>query len=283
MGEEVATNVGLGRLVRRALTPLVTTLVSLPAQWAINQKYTPTQFTESLLVNPFTASTLDHATLYRAMNLLGYANDKVEAFIKMHQKRLSPADLKLLLDHGQWTEQQAESYAAQLGYPSELQPTLLLLEELKEERGWIRSLVDDLETEVKDGRLTIDEFTTVLNGLPYSQPTRDIIIATVSYKVKAAVKRRPELLTDGELFYAFAAGLITVGDLTDRWNNRGIPQADQDVRLQLWLLHLDRLKELETLRAEQFQAKVIAFGEKQAGLKPGPLRPFPPVPPFPLK
>lgn len=282
LGEEVATNIGLGRLVRRALTPLITTLVSNPAQWAINQKYLPTQFKEAELVNPFLANTLDQPTLYRAMNLLGYSNDKIEAFIKMHQKRLSPADLKLLVDHGQWTQQQAETYTAQLGYPQELQPTVLTLEELKEERGWINKLVDELETEVHLGRLTIDEFTSVVNGLPYSQATRDIILGTVQYKVKAGVKLRPHLLSGGELFHAFAAGLITASDLTDRWNNLGLPQADQDVRLQLWLLQLNRLKELETLRQNQYNEKVKAFGEKQAGQKPGPLLPLPPVPPFPL-
>jgi hypothetical protein len=282
MGEEVATNVGLGRLVRRALTPLITTLVSNPAQWAINVKYLPTQFKETDLVNPYAQSILPHEQLYPAMHLLGYSDDKIAAFIRMHQKKLTPADLKLLLDHGQWTENQAETYIATLGYPSELQPTALLIEELKEQRTWITRLVDELEGEVKAGRVTIDEFTNVLNGLPYSQATKDVIIATATYKAKAGVHLRPHRLTPGELFYGFAAGLLTATDLTDRWTNEGLTQADQDTRLQLWLLRLNRLHELEKARQDQYAQKVRAFGEKQAGTKPGPLPPIPPVAPFPL-
>lgn len=282
LGEEVARNIGLGRLVRRALTPLIDTLVSKPAQWAINAKYTPAQFSEPMLVNPYLANSLPHDQLYNAMHLLGYSDDKIAAFITLHQKRLPPSQIKLLLDHGQWSENQAEDYLKTLGWPSELQPTVLLIEELLEERTWIARLVDEIEAEVKAGRVTIDEFTNVLQGLPYSQATKDIIIATATYKSKAGVHGRPHLLSGGELFYAFAAGLITSSDLTDRWTAQGLPAADQDIRLQLWLLHLNRLHELEQAKLLSYQEKQKAFLEKQGGTKPGPIPPIPPVPPFPL-
>lgn len=282
LGEEVATNIGLGRLVRRALTPLIDTLVSKPAQWAINAKYTPAQFSEPMLVNPYLANSLPHDQLYNAMHLLGYSDDKIAAFITLHQKRLPPSQIKLLLDHGQWNENQAEDYLKTLGWPAELQPTVLLIEELLEERTWIARLVDEIEGEVKAGRVTIDEFTNVLQGLPYSQATKDIIIATATYKSKAGVHGRPHLLSGGELFYAFAAGLITASDLTDRWTAQGLPAADQDIRLQLWLLHLNRLHELEQAKLTAYQEKQKVFLEKQGGTKPGPIPPIPPVPPFPL-
>jgi len=282
LGEEVATNIGLGRLVRRALTPLVTTLVSNPAQWAINIKYRPTQFKEGELVNPFLGTQLDQATLYNAMHLLGYSDDKIAAFIKMHQKRLRASDVKLLLDHGQWTENQAEDYMKTLGYPVELQPTALLIEELLEERGPIHELVTELLQEVKAGRKTVDEFTNVLQGLPYSQPTKDVYAAIATYKANAHKAARPHQLSGGELFYAFAAGIVTASDLTDRWTAQGLPAADQDIRLQLWLLHLNRLHELEQERQKAFQEKQQAFLQKLGGAKKVLSPPIPPVPPFPL-
>jgi hypothetical protein len=282
LGEEVANNIGLGRLVRRALTPLVTTLVSNPAQWAINIKYRPTQFKEGELVNPFLGTQLDQATLYNAMHLLGYSDDKIAAFIKMHQKRLRASDVKLLLDHGQWTENQAEDYMKTLGYPVELQPTALLIEELLEERGPIHELVTELLQEVKAGRKTVDEFTNVLQGLPYSQPTKDVYAAIATYKANAHKAARPHQLSGGELFYAFAAGIVTASDLTDRWTAQGLPAADQDIRLQLWLLHLNRLHELEQERQKAFQEKQQAFLQKLGGAKKVLSPPIPPVPPFPL-
>lgn len=304
LGEEVARNIGLGRLVRRALTPLVTTLVSNPAQWAINTKYLPTQFKENELVNPFAQTLLPTDKLYAAMHLLGYSDDKIAAFISMHQKRLTPSDIALLVNNALWSGPDAQKYLAAGGWPEGMQGTLFALEDLREQQKWYDKLVAELEEEVKTGRMTVDEFVNVLNGtavsstlgtpgaggislparqgLPYSDSVKQVIIATVKYKASAGVKLRPHLLSQGELYQAFGEGLLTAAELRDRWNNLGLPQADQDTRLQLWLLRLNRLHELETERQKQYTLKVQAFGEKQAGTKPGPLPPVPPVPPFPI-
>jgi len=289
LGEEVAQNIGLGRLVRRALQPLIQILVANPLTWAINTKYTPTQFPEALLVNPFLATSLPTDQLYNAMHLLGYSNDKISAFIAMHQKRLAPSEVKLLVDNAQWTQSQADTYVATLGWPTSLQPTVQLIEELREERAWISKLVDELNTELKAGRLTIDEFTNVVNGLPYSQPTKAIILGTAAYKSKALHAARPHQLSGGELFYLFAAGLIDATDLETRWTAQGLSQADADLRLQLWLLHLNRLHELETTKQQAYQEKVAKFILQKAVPVTAPAKqsyppapPLPPVPPFPL-
>lgn len=282
LGEEVARNIGLGRLVRRALTPLITTLVGNPAQWAINVKYRPTQFKEGELVNPFLGTQLPQDQLYNAMHLLGYTDDKIQAFIQMHQKRLSVADVKLLVENGFWQESQAETYVKNLGYPQELTQTVLLVEELKQQRGYVTKLVDQLETDVVHGWITMDEYNQVVNALPLSESERHIASGLVAYKQKAHATTRPHQLSGGELFYALAAGILTTGDLTDRWTAQGLPAADQEIRLQLWLLHLNRLHELEQAKQQAFQEKQSEFQQKQAGAKKVLVPPIPPVPPFPL-
>jgi hypothetical protein len=282
LGEEVANNIGLGRLVRRALTPLVTTLVSNPAQWAINVKYRPTQFKEGELVNPFLGTQLDHAQLYNAMYLLGYTDDKIAAFIKMHQKRLTVGDVGVLLNSGNWTESDASTYVQTLGYPHELVATVLQVEELREAERLADRLVSELESEVKAGRITTDEFNQTIGGLPFSNIKKQLLSSYIQYKAKAMHAARPHQLSGGELFYAFAAGIITSADLTTRWTAQGLPQADQDIRLQLWLLHLNRLHELEQERQTAFQEKQQAFLQKLGGAKKVLSPPIPPVPPFPL-
>jgi len=289
LGEEVAQNIGLGRLVRRALQPLIQILVANPLTWAINTKYTPTQFPEALLVNPYAATSLPTDQLYNAMHLLGYSNDKISAFIAMHQKRITPADIKLLVDHGLWTQGQADTYVATLGWPTALEPTVQTIEELREERSWLSKFVSELDAELKAGHLTLDEFTQVVNGLPYSQGVKDLINGTAAYKVKALHAAKPHQLSGGELFYMFAAGLIDASDLETRWLALGLSQADADLRLQLWLLHLNRLHELEQSKQQAYNEKQAKFLEKlkvpvkaSASQSTTPQPPVPPVPPFPL-
>ena len=299
LGEEVARNVGLGRLVRQALMPLVHILVAQPATWYYNTKYTPTQFTEGMLVNPYLASTLPHDQLYAAMNLLGYSNDKIDAFVKMHQKKLTPADAQLLVDNGLWDQNTAQQYISTLGWPTELVPLVQDLELLRRERGWYEKLIGELETEVKNGRMTLDEFTQILNGtgvqstlpgstlpaiqgLPFSQAEKNIIIATVTYKLAAHVAHAPHALSEGELVQAFEAGLLIADDLTQRWTALGLSEQDQNVRMALLLLRLSRLETVSKEKQAHYQQQLVAYVEKAGGVKPGPLAPVAPVPPFPI-
>jgi hypothetical protein len=282
LGEEVATNIGLGRLVRRALTPLVQILVANPATWALNIKYRPTQFKEADLVNPFTATTLDHTQLYNAMHLLGYSDDKIAAFIEMHQKKLTPADVQLLINWGFWSAEDGAKYVQRQGWPSGLAGNVLQLEGFREVRPWITKEIDVLLSEVGDGQITVNEFAQVIDGFALSAPEKSVIVALANYRAQKTHLHRPHQLSGGELFYAFAAGIVTASDLTDRWTAQGLTQADQDIRLQLWLLHLNRLHELEQERQKVFQEKQQAFLQKLGGAKKVLSPPVPPVPPFPL-
>lgn len=299
LGEEVARNIGLGRLVRQALMPLVHIMVALPYTWYLNTKYHPTQFNEGMLVNPFSATLLGHDKLYAAMDLLGYSTDKIDAFVKMHQKKFTPAEALLLVDNAIWQRQTAVDYAKTLGFPEELADTALGLEEMKRERGWYEKLISELETDVVRGAITLEEFAQILNGtsatttvagttlpasqgLPFSQAEKDIILATVTYKYAARKRVRPERLSEGELAAAFEAGLITATDLTDYWTARGLPEKDQNIRLLLILLRLSRLETLTAARRQHFQAQQVAYLEKAAGAKHVQIPPVEPIPPYPL-
>src|SRR5207244_1753262 len=46
-GETLAKNLGLGRLSRRALQPLIQTLIADPLQWQLNTTYRPTLLNET--------------------------------------------------------------------------------------------------------------------------------------------------------------------------------------------------------------------------------------------
>lgn len=282
LGEEVANNVGLGRLVRLALRPLVQILVANPATWALNTKYTPTQFQERDLVNPYLATSLPHDQLYNAMHLLGYSDDKIAAFIEMHQKRLTPRDVQLLINWGFWSAQEATEYIQRQGWPAGFAGNVLQLEGFHEVAGWITKEIELLLSEVGSGQITVTEFAQTIDGFAVSQPVKDVVVALANYRAAKSHLKKQARLSGGELFYAFAAGLLTDSELRDRWTAAGLSTDDQDVRMNLWLLHLNRLHELETTKQKQFEAKLKAFAEKQAGSKAGPIPPQPPVPPFPL-
>jgi hypothetical protein len=259
LGELVAENIGLGRLVRRALQPLIQILVANPMQWAINQQYTPTQFTIAELINPYAQTSVDQTHLFQAMNLLGYSNDKIQAIIEMHQKRFTPTDVKVFLDNGVWDEPTSEAYVTKLNWPAEIVPTVMLLEELRVERAWHDKLVAELEAEAKNGAITQEEFEAVIDLLPYSAGVKGIIKGTTAYKIKAHVgKTKAAHLSYAQQKQAFEAGLVTLSDLEDRWTAQGYSADDVNTLGLLLLLDLQKVEAAAAAKAAKAAAKTTA-------------------------
>lgn len=282
LGEEVARNIGLGRLVRRALTPLVQTLVAQPLQWAINTKYLPSQFTEAMLVNPFAQQILPHDQLYNAMHLLGYSDDKIAAFIQMHEKRLTPAEVQILINWGIWTAPDGEAYAQRLGWPAGMAGTVLQLEGLREVQVWIGKEVDALLNQVGEHSLTVNELAQTIDQFALAPPVKDVIVALANYRAQKPPASRPFRLSEGELAEAFEAGILTASDLNDKWTAGGLSPEDQNTRMQLILLRLAHLHTVETTRQQHYQQQLLAFEAKQAKKPTGAAPPAPPIAPFPL-
>jgi hypothetical protein len=249
LGEEVATNIGLGRLVRRALTPLVQILVAKPMEWWVNTTYTPTQFSLGELVNPYTLTQLPQAELFRSMNLLGFSAEKIQLFIQMHQKKLTPRDVYELTLNGGWTGQQGLDYVKTLGYPPDFTDLVLGIEDLREQQKWYDKLVAEIEQEVKAGTLTLDEFSQVLATLPYSKAVQNVIMATVEYKVKAHVGKPLRQLSYGQIKLAFEEGLLTESEIRQRWTAERYSESDQDVLMFLLLFDLQKVEAAAAAKA----------------------------------
>ena len=282
LGEEVAKNIGLGRLVRRALTPLIQIMVAQPLTWAINTKYLPTQFGIGELVNPYTATTMSQPKLYAAMHLLGYEDDKIAAFIQMHEKKLTPGDVQTLINWGFWTAADGQNYIARQGWPGGFAGNVLTLEGLHEVSPWITKEVDLLLGEVGSGILTVNECAQVVDQFALSQQVKDVVVALANYRAAKSAMHRPARLSEAELAEAFDAGILTASDLHDRWTALGLSADDQNTRMQLILLRLAHLHASEAAKQQKYQEALNVFEENAAARKKAAVPPQAPIAPFPL-
>jgi hypothetical protein len=71
-GENLANNLGLGRLARRALQPLIQMLVTIPMQWSLNAQYTPTLYGVSELIHGFNNGLVDAGVANNQLAYHGY-------------------------------------------------------------------------------------------------------------------------------------------------------------------------------------------------------------------
>jgi len=75
-GELMAKNLGLGRMARRALQPLVQTLVADPLQWQLNAQYLPKRLAERDLIKAWFRGAVVEDAMRAEMAQAGYSTDR---------------------------------------------------------------------------------------------------------------------------------------------------------------------------------------------------------------
>lgn len=106
-GTNLAGALGLGRLGRRALTPLVQILCSDPLTWSLNQQYRPKLLGPSELVRGFYRGKIDQDTMDQQLAWQGYSDMAIQAILADNTKQWSTAELIDLARWGAITDDQA--------------------------------------------------------------------------------------------------------------------------------------------------------------------------------
>ena len=268
IGEQVSSGLGLSKQMRIAIKPLLKTLVATPFQWKLNQTYFPQRFSAAEVVNPFAQTLMSHDIIVKDLELNGWSPDRAEELIKLHQKRLSPEEVELLVRWSNWSHDQAIDYIKHLGWPEELAETVLNLPNIKRYDSRANKLLDELEANVKDGSLTFDDFQTIVQASNYPTQEQNIILATVQTKVKAPHKS----LSVSELQNALDYGLITLDQLESELAVRGYTSDDLQILEAIILLKLAKSAEAIKLARFTYDAKVAKAAAKN--------QPPPPAPPI---
>lgn len=265
-GELMAKNLGLGRLTRVALRPLMTTLVATPFQWRLNQSFHPTQFREGDMISPLQQTLMSSDLIFQQMDLLGYSKDKIEALIKLHQKRLTVDEIDLFYRFGSAGRDDAIAHLADLGYPPDLAAQVLNAKDLGRGVTALRNLIDSAETAVTDGHITVDDFSALLDTLPIGPLEKAFRLQAVGFKVKAPHTH----LTLAQAQKAFEEGIWTLDQLSAYLDARGY-SADDSTTLQLiTLLALAKLDEAKKVAQFTYEQKVAKAKAKNQAIPPPP-------------
>lgn len=266
LGVEVARNLGLGRLNRQVMKPLINTLITVPYQWWLNQQFHPTQFKVGDLVNPFTQELMPHDTIFQALDLEGFSQDKIELLIKLHSKKVGLTDLELFDRYGIVPRDQTLNLMRVLGYPDDISEIVLEGVDLHRADAALAKLVDSAETSVTDGHITIDDFSTLLDSLPLGHHEKAFRLQALQYKVKAPHAH----LTTAQAQKAFEEGVWDLNQLEAYYTARGY-SADDNATLQiLTLLALAKIEESKKVAKFAYDKKVAAAKAKNLPVPPPP-------------
>jgi hypothetical protein len=225
LGVEVARNLGLGRLNRQAMKPLIDIMIAQPYKWWFNSRFHPTQFKIGEVINPYTQTQMPVEDVFAAADLEGYSHDKIEKLIRLHAKRPTLADVELFHRYQISTAQTTQAELTQLGYLEDTQEFVLAAADLQRADSALRALVDAAETSTVDGHITLDEFSALLDTLPLGDQEKKYRKLALTYRAKSPHKA----LTFAQLTKAFEDGMIDDAELRDRLARQGYSDGDVDI------------------------------------------------------
>lgn len=268
LGPEVARNIGLGRLVRRALSPLVDATIAKPYTRALSRKYRQDHISEKQLVTAMHRGTIpvDQVKDYLAQK--GYPDPQITELLEQLTSHLTDSELALLIRWGKATNEEALKQLQNEGWPAAQAQRKLDAIEMAKVETIINPYINWLEARAISGEISLQAFDLLLQGLPLSPLQREW-----ENKVVGAQRETPRTkLTLAQMRTAYFTGLITLDDWDAYLDREGY--SGQDATLLTYQLLHDAIYATERERRKAALVKrgvdhLLSFSQVKAAFKAG--------------
>lgn len=116
LSEAIIRSLGIGRLVRRGLSPLVDVTAATPMKWKVNKVFTPALLSESMAVREFLRGKWTRAQLDEELARQGWSAARIEAHLNSQQHFFGPSDVRQFVERGFWSNDQGLQHLRDQGY-----------------------------------------------------------------------------------------------------------------------------------------------------------------------
>jgi len=280
MNVAMARNIGLGRLARLVLRPLIQVLAVTPATWKLNQDYRPTRLKEADLLRLDRQMGLTPGQYKSEMQLLGYRDADIDALRNELLHEMTPEQWTYQIGAGKEARDHAQEILVALGYTSKEADDQLTVQSLIRIDKHYRVLLDYVIQGIRDGYLTTQQAIGIqtgissspdvvmlpdtetvgglIGGLPLSDQEKHVIASVI--RTIAQVPR--SRLTPAELSTALEGGFLDPGLYTQQLRLHGYDILEQQILIEEALLKL-------TTGKTTAKAKELTLAEAKAALKAG--------------
>lgn len=270
-GELMAKNLGLGRLSRRVLTPILQETVVGPMQRKLNQQYRPANLDTKQIASAHIRGDFDNSDFSNRLAMLGYTDDDIVVLLRDTYTRLSVGELFTLHETGNLSDSDNLKAMQALGYNTFDVPLFRQARALELVRTIDRAYIVTAITDLHHGLIDLATFTA------------DVDATILTPEEKAAYKRnganraaaRGRLLSINFLKKAYLNSSITLGEYLAHAAELGYEQSDIDILEQELLVEQKaeaaKIKAQATKIAARAQtaaakkAAIIAAAEKAEG------------------
>jgi len=246
-GEMMAKNLGLGRMARRALQPLIQTVIADPLQWALNQQYHPKMLGPDVATRAYNRQLINNADWFQEMSYAGYNPARSVALQSEYLSHIPTSDIEVLRNLGKFTDDDAVRALWNQNYDNGSAQQIMQVWDANAAKPYVDALATTLRTLHVNGdidRVTFEAAVDRLNiGAAAQAAIKDNVATELLYPRKQ--------LTLAEIQSAYVSGLVDLDQLGAYLQKSGYSSDDATVLTMQTLLKLDT-KEAQ-IRVAQFK------------------------------
>lgn len=276
LAKDLINNLGLNRLARTALRPLVRATITTPLEWKTNKAYRPTMLGPSTVLRQFMRGRWSWEDTLEELARAGYSDERINALLNEQRKFFGAGEVRTFVDRGYWTGDQGLQHLRDQGYDEQGALDTIRLEGIKRldqvetqeanaivgayvsrdiDRGELLAQLDAHVT-VPTERALFAEIADVRRALNVRHLSSGQAAAAVKAKILAYVDYRDALTREG-----YTDQAITVLDLMLRW------EIDKQTSIEKHRADLDAERALEKQARDAAAAAKRAQVEADAAAK----------------
>ena len=222
LDEVMQQTLGLGRINRRIMGPLLKTLVADPFQWDINKRFTPAIFNAGQLVRLVNRGEIDSGDYFEKMSWLGFDQAKATQMRTLLSRLPEKEDVAKLLELGAITPEEVTEIFEALGYTAEGAAMMRLLTENDRVRA-LNNATESLARDMfRDREIGESELTAMLRSAERTEAEIELIVGIATIE-----RSRPRALPRSVMERGFKTGFLPLSRLSEFYETAGYSLDDR--------------------------------------------------------
>lgn len=213
---------GLGRINRRIMGPLLKTLVADPFAWDLNRTFTPQLFNAGQLVRLVNRKAIDEGTYFEQMSWHGFDQAKAANMRLLLSRLPEKEDIAKMLELGIITPERTQAIFEGLGFTPTGAEAMVAVTEDDRVRNINNAIESTARTMFRSREIDESELQVILNKVGRSPAEVEIFLGL------ARVERsRPRAMPRGVMEEGFRKGFIPLGRLREYYEAEGFSLDDR--------------------------------------------------------
>jgi hypothetical protein len=212
----VAANLGLGRVSRRVLAPMINAMIVEPFTRDINKRFAPATYNETQAVRALNRGAIGEDDYFAVMAELGWTRERAATLRSLNSVWPSKEDIRAMLELSEIDDAQAVELLRGLGYQPEMADTLVRMFRNDRVRTIRQQSVQVARDMFRDREITLTQFRAVMSEAGVSELEERLLVSVAEME-----RARPARLPRGEMEEAFKLGFVDLGRLRRYYTEEG--------------------------------------------------------------